>query len=60
MSQAKDRMIRLELKHAAAAIERTALLSAGLEFECDIRRLLEAARARLDGDRRKEEHPDAT
>ena len=53
-------MIRLELKHAAAAIERTALLSAGLEFERDIRRLLEAARARLDGDRRKGEHPDAT
>jgi hypothetical protein len=42
------RIMSLELQHAERAIERARLLSKGSEFEADLARLLEAARATLD------------
>jgi hypothetical protein len=42
------RMLRLELQHAVAAIERASLLAHGSGLEADLSHLLEAAKATLD------------
>ncbi|TPV99332.1 MAG: hypothetical protein USCAAHI_01209 [Beijerinckiaceae bacterium] len=47
-TRSEARIVRLELIHAIAAIERAFLLSHGSEQEADLARLLEAARATLD------------
>jgi hypothetical protein len=44
----EHRVMQLELKHAAAAIERAWLIARDGELEADLERLLEAARATLD------------
>ena len=47
MSTAKDKMIHLELRHAASAIERARLLSKGTDIEKDVGRLLDTAKDTL-------------
>jgi hypothetical protein len=48
MNKIQQIMIRLELQHACAAIERASLIARETELEADLVRLLEAARATLD------------
>ena len=44
----KTRMLRLELRHACAAIERARLIAKGMVVEADVARLLEMAEATVD------------